>query len=286
MSNTDINIDILDKIKDIFIIYIIVLYNTGILKIDNSIDIIFGFYKINFNIIENKFFFIKINNYLLSNNKENNDFLKLSKYMTFIYVVSKINKDIIQLIKNINNCKLYKSQNRKINLYELDIFNGELYQNNTIFTCLKNELEFIKKYIESYEFFGKKNNLFTFGFLKSTEKNQNLHKNELIERIDLLFKQLGYKLINFILNKKNRNKDKSDYLEILDIEYLQNLEYKEILKYFYKLFNEINNNLDSFLKDFEFCKYLKVILITFVDDHVDKISIKLHEKLIKKYVIE
>jgi hypothetical protein len=72
-------------------------------------------------------------------------------------------------------------------------------------TQVKNELEFIKKYIESYEFFGKKNNLFTFGFLKSSEKNQNLHKNEIIERIDLLFTDKNETIIiqkdNYIIEK-------------------------------------------------------------------------------------
>jgi hypothetical protein len=286
MSNTDININIIDRIKEIFILYIIILYHYKILDIDKIIDIIFGFYKINFNIIDNRVFFIKINNYLLTNNNENNDFFKLSKYMTFIHVISKINEDIIQFIKLINNCKVYKSQNRQIKLDDYDILNGDLYHNNTIFTCLKDEIEFIKKYIESYEFFGKKNNFFTFGFIDAKTEDQETHKIEIINRIIMIKKKLGEKLLYFILYKKDRKKtQKMDYIDIYEDDYLYKLKYMEILQYSYKLFNELNDILTSYLKDFEFCKYLKAIIISFINDHKDKITQKLHEKLIKKYVI-
>ena len=284
MSLINNNLDIIDKIKEIFVIYILFLYKLEILNIDNVIDIFFGFFKINFNIFEDNQFFLKIINYLLLCNKENKDFLKLSKYITFIYVITIINKVKLDFINLLNNSQLFKNQKKKINLNENDIFNGDLYNNSVIFSNLKSEIEYLKKYVESYEFFGKKNNLFTFGFINACKEYQEIHKNEILNRIILIKNKLGLKLLHFLLHKKNRKEKTIIKIDIYDEEDLRSIDYKELLKYSYKLFNTLNDNLDGYLKDFEFCKYLLAIMISFKEDHIDKITIKLHEKLLKKYV--
>ena len=101
---------------------------------------------------------------------------------------------------------------------------------------------------------------------------------------------IGYKLLIFILNKKNRKKKELNSIDNLELEIvtfndLYNMEYNKLIKYCFLLFMKIDKNIDTFIQDFEFVKYLKIIVINYIDNNEDKITHKFHDKLLKKYVL-
>ena len=93
---------------------------------------------------------------------------------------------------------------------------------------------------------------------------------------------LSVRFINFILNKEDRKKKNKIYL--YDKDYLEMMSYDELIKYIFVLFSEIHQNIDNYLRDIEFNKYLKIIIICYIDENNDKISLKFHQKILKKYI--
>ncbi len=271
-------------IKHIFIIYIITLLKMNIITINTCIYIFFLFYKNNFNLLDDGHFFIKImNNYLI----EQKEISKLTKYLTFIYVISTLNSIKLNFINLLNKSKLYKMQKKKLIISEEEIYSDNLHIVLDTFNKTNDEILYLNKYIKSYEFISEKPNIFKLTLIKPKNIFKPDLKFEIINRIELLKENLGISLLEFILKKKDRKKDKNniEYLELYDYEYLSTMSYDEILKYSFKLFYEIDNNLIAYSKDFEFLKYLKLIIINYFENFDDKISIKLFEKLLKKYIV-
>ena len=262
-------------IKHIFIIYIITLLKMEFITINTSIYIFFLFYNKNFNLLDDNSFFIKlINNYLI----EKKEISKLTKYLTFIYVISTLNNINLNFITLLNKSNLYKNQKKIINILEEDIYSDNIQLALNTYNITSTELNYLIKYIKSYEFITDKPNNFTLTLVKPKDIFKPELKLEIINRIELLKENFGINLLNFIIQKKDRKKEKikENYLEIYELD--------DLTRNSYKLFYEINTNLEGYLKDFEFLKYLKLIIINYFEKFEDKISVKLFEKLLKKYI--
>jgi hypothetical protein len=286
-SIPELNINIyIDKIKQIFLIYIIILIKLEILKINESIKIIYLFYKNNINLVSDKEFFISIFNTIQNLNEENLNIF--CKYLTFVFIMGTIDNYNKQFLKLINESKLFKDTQKEIDVDNLQ--SNNLYHITDDFNNIKDELSEIKKYISSFEILNNKNNfLKQFLFVKN-DSIKNFHKEEIINRLELLCNMIGYKLLIFILNKKNRKKKELNSIDNLELEIvtfndLYNMEYNKLIKYCFLLFMKIDKNIDTFIQDFEFVKYLKIIVINYIDNNEDKITHKFHDKLLKKYVL-
>jgi len=268
-------INIILKIKEIFLLYIIILINFNILTEYDALIIIYDFNLINFSLLENKTFFEQIK--IITDNN------MLTKYLDFFYVIYQMNSYYINLTNLINNTKLFAINKRKIIIEQSEYFvlNNESIINN--YNIINNEIEFLLNYINSYEI-NKNNYDFLFSFKSENINNKDVHKYEVINRIILIYNMLGTKLIEFILNKPNRKKVSNTKINIISIEQLRDLKYDELIKYTYIFFDTIEQNLKHFLKDFEFTKYLKIIMCTFFESKQDNITNKLHEKIVKKYI--
>lgn len=285
-SNPEVNINIFDKIKQIFLIYIIILVKLEVLKINESIKIIYLFYKNNINLLSDKDFFINIFN-IISNIK-NGDLNVFLKYLTFFYIIGTIDNYNLEFLKLINKSKLYKKTEKEIDTDNLS--SNQLYTITYDFNNIKNELIEIKNYLYSFEILNNKNNfLKQFLFVKN-DSLKKIHKEEIITRLELLYEMIGHKLLLFILDKKNRKKKELKSVDDIKVELVtyydtEMMEYTKLIKYSFLLFMKIDKNIDSFIQDFEFIKYLKIILINYIVSGNDKITSKFHEKLMKKYVL-
>lgn len=82
--------DLFDKIKKIFLIYIIILLKFEIVKINESIKIIYFFYKNNINLLSDNKFFINILDTI--KNCNNTDLNIFSKYLTFLFIIGFIDE--------------------------------------------------------------------------------------------------------------------------------------------------------------------------------------------------
>ena len=70
---------------------------------------------------------------------------------------------------------------------------------------------------------------------------------------------LGITFLDFIVNKKSRKKYK--YIPIHDYDYLVLLSKDELIVYVVSLFSKLSLNIEELIKDLEFNKYLKIIMI-------------------------
>jgi hypothetical protein len=284
LPELDINIFI-DKIKQIFLIYIIILVKLDILKINESIKIIYLFYKNDINLLSDIHFYKNV--YYTIKNLNDNDLNIFSKYLTFLYIIANIDDYNMKFLKLLNESKLFKDTKKEIDTKNL--ISNKLYQITYDFNNIKDELCDLKKYIDSFEIHNNKNNFVKqFLFIKN-DLIKKIHKDEIIGRLELLCDMIGYKLLLFILNKKNRKKKELNSIDNLELEFvtlsdLYNMEYNKVIKYCFLLFMKIDKNIDSFIQDFEFVKYLKIIVINYIVNGEDKITHKFHEKILKKYV--
>jgi hypothetical protein len=285
-SIPEVNINIFDKIKQIFLIYIIILVKLEVLKINESIKIIYLLYKNNINLLTDKDFFINIVNTI--SNIKNEDLNIFLKYLTFFYIIGTIDNYNLKFLKLINKSELYKKTEKEIDTDNL--VSNQLYTITDNFNNINNELIEIKNYLYSFEILNNKNNfLKQFLFVKD-DSLKKLHKEEIISRLELLCNMFGKKLLLFILNKKNRKKKEVKSIDNIQVELvtyydLEIMEYTKIIKYSFLLFMKIDKNIDSFKQDFEFIKYLKIILINYIVSGNDKITSRFHEKIMKKYVL-
>ncbi len=264
--------DIYDKIKQIFLIYIIILTKLEILKVNISVKLVYFFYKNNINLVSDRVFFINIINTI--KNIDNNNYLNiLLKYLTFIFIIGSIDNYNIKLSTLINQSKLFKNKTTDDNS-DSDIIN---------------KLIDIKNYLDCFEIVNDRNKFFKQ--IIASNKNDSLkkiYKEELINRVKTLCDILGNRLLMFILNKKNRKKKEliTDFdLEIIFFNDLYSMDDNQTFDYCLLLFIKASKNIDSFIQDFEFIKYLKIIINNYIKDSNDLITPNFHEKLIKKYVL-
>ncbi len=269
----DITACIIEKIKEIFVIYILIQLHLDIINEDDAIIFFYKFTEKKYNLIINSQQFNSIIEYL-----KLTKFDKLIKYITFIFVISILEEESDKIINYCNKSNLYKVNKKKIEIYE------ETNNSNIInkYNNINNEIDYIKNYLLSFEF-NKKKGIFLSGIYCANSLDiKNINKNELIDRIKLLYLQLGKSFVFFIANKKDR-KNPNSYFDILEESYLEEMQYEELVKYCIIFFDKINKNLENMKKDFEFCKYLKIIYLNFVETKTDKITDKLYKKLLKKY---
>lgn len=268
--------DIYDKIKQIFLIYIIILTKLEILKVNMSVKIVYFFYKNNINLVSDKNFFINILNTIKVIN--NNDLTIFSKYLTFIFIIGYIDEYNIKLFRLINQSKLFKNTNNKLDLDQI----------TADYSDIINKLIDIKNYLNTFEILNDRNKFFRQITNNKNDSLKKIYKEELLNRVKILCDILGNRLLMFIINKKNRKKKEliSDYdLEIIFFNDLYSMDDNETIDYCFLLFIKVSKNIDSFIKDFEFIKYLKIIIGNYVKDPTDLITPNFHEKLIKKYVL-
>jgi len=266
--------NIIFKIKEIFIIYIIILLNLKIITEHESIKIYYGFYKSNFNLFIDKNYLFQILQ-ILKSIKYN----ILLKYICFIYIIAKIDTEYYEIINLYNKSKIGKAQLIKIT--HDNIINCKIDQTNDIY----NELDFIFDNLKDYLVSFDRSSIFKYFLMSKNEYIKNIHKHELINRLEQVKKIVGDKLLYLLVNKKNRKYTYQQDIIIHNKEYLIMMTYNELYYYSQSIFNKINENIKDYLKDIEFVKYLKIIVLCYLDDYNDKTSKKFYEKLVKKYII-
>lgn len=264
--------DITDKLKEIFIIYIIVLLHLEIINEHDAVKIYYGFYKSEFNLFTDKNFLVQISK-ILKAMKYN----ILVKYINFIYIIGLLDNKYYEIIKLYNKSKL--SKENKVEITYNDIILCNVSNSYDIYEVSEYIFDNIITYLESFD---RSSN---FKYFLFTKDNTNIHKTELISRLQLLNKIIGEHLLYLLVNKQNRKYTYHTNILIHTKESADMLTYSELYYYSQSIINKIKENIEDYNKDIEFLKYLKIIVLCYIDDYVDKTTQKFYEKLVKKYIM-
>lgn len=266
-----------DAIKYILILCILMFIKSKLIDNTQAIKYFVKLYNMNYTLLDDQYIYILLNDYL---ENENDTVNTIKKYLLLIHVSYMIDVSNITFVNLFDNSKLMKNQKNKTNIKSLtscDI--NDIIEN---YIEMKLIITYLQLYLASYGVAKKKS--FTTDINEYYNMTTiNILKNEIIERIELLKSMFGIKFIYFILHKPSRKIKKPIYIH--DKEYMELLSYNEIVDYSIELFTRLSENLNIFIKDFEFNKFIKILLFDYIETSTDKISEKFYNQTMKKYII-